>query len=111
MDAESCTLAWKPPADDGGNEIINYIVEKKEVGTDKYKRKKPQKLLNLLIIIFRWVKVAPHCLENSCPVRGLEEGKEYEFRVIAENLHGLSEPLTLTEGPVTAKWPFSKRKL
>lgn len=36
LDAESCTLAWKPPADDGGNDIINYIVEKKELGTDKY---------------------------------------------------------------------------
>ncbi len=35
LDAESCTLAWKPPADDGGNDIVNYIVEKKEVGTNK----------------------------------------------------------------------------
>lgn len=35
LDAESCTLVWKPPNDDGGNEILNYIVEKKEVGTNK----------------------------------------------------------------------------
>jgi len=35
LDAESCTLVWKPPADDGGNEIINYIVEKREVGSNK----------------------------------------------------------------------------
>jgi hypothetical protein len=50
--------------------------------------------------------VVPHCLENSCQVKGLEEGKEYEFRVAAENLHGQSDPL-LTAEPVTAKWPFN----
>ncbi|CAF0846330.1 unnamed protein product [Brachionus calyciflorus] len=88
LDAESCVLAWKAPEDDGGNEITNYIVEKKEVGTDK------------------WVKVSPNCLDNSCAVKGLEEGKEYEFRVTAENLHGLSDALTTPE-PVTAKWPYN----
>ena len=91
LDAESCTLSWKPPADDGGNEIINYIVEKKEVGTNK------------------WIKVTPHCLDNSCPVKGLEEGKEYEFRVAAENLHGTSEPLCAE--PVVTKWPFNPPSL
>ncbi len=35
LDAESCTLIWKPPADDGGSDIINYIVEKKEAGSNK----------------------------------------------------------------------------
>jgi titin len=35
LDAESCTLVWKPPIDDGGNDITNYIVEKKEVGSDR----------------------------------------------------------------------------
>lgn len=35
LDAESCTLSWKIPKDDGGNEIVNYIVEKKEVGSNK----------------------------------------------------------------------------
>ena len=61
-----------------------------------------------MLVSFRWTKVTPHCLDNSCPVKGLEEGKEYEFRVAAENLHGTSEPLT-TE-PVVAKWPFSNEK-
>ena len=88
LDAESCILSWKPPADNGGNDITNYIVEKKDVGTNK------------------WIKVSPHCLENSCAVKGLEEGKEYEFRVTAENMHGESEPL-LTTNPIVAKWPFN----
>ena len=35
LDAESCTLSWIPPADDGGNDITNYIVEKREVGSNK----------------------------------------------------------------------------
>ena len=35
LDAESCTLKWKPPKDDGGNEVFNYVVEKRAVGTEK----------------------------------------------------------------------------
>jgi titin len=35
LDAESCTLSWKPPVDNGGNEISNYVVEKKEAGSNK----------------------------------------------------------------------------
>ena len=60
-----------------------------------------------LNLLKRWTKVSPRCLENSCPVKGLEEGKQYEFRVVAENLFGLSEPL-LTNQSILAKWPFSK---
>ena len=63
--------------------------------------------IHLIHFLHRWVKCSPHCLENSCPVKGLEEGKGYEFRVVAENLHGQSEPLTVTE-TVIAKWPFSE---
>ncbi len=35
LDAEQCTLSWKPPADNGGNEITNYVVEKREAGSNK----------------------------------------------------------------------------
>lgn len=57
------------------------------------------------LIILRWTKVAPNCQGTSCPVRGLEEGKDYEFRVVAENKEGPSEPL-VTSDSVRAKWPF-----
>jgi len=87
LDAEGCTLSWKPPTDNGGNEVTNYVVEKREAGSGK------------------WHKVSPNCLGTSCPVRGLEEGKDYEFRVMAENKEGVSEPLVV-EDSVRAKWPF-----
>jgi hypothetical protein len=37
----------------------------------------------------------------------LKEGHEYEFRVMAENINGLSEPL-VTEKSTLVKNPFSK---
>jgi titin len=54
----------------------------------------------------RWIKVSSKSLETSCPVKGLENGKRYEFRVMAENIYGVSEPLVCEEA-VKAKWPFS----
>lgn len=36
LDAEQCTLKWKEPKDNGGNEVTNYVVEKREAGTEKY---------------------------------------------------------------------------
>jgi hypothetical protein len=88
MDAESCTLQWKPPKDNGGNEVANYIVEKREVGSEK------------------WTKVSNTCVAERCPVKGLDEGKRYEFRIMAENIYGCSDPL-VTQEPVKAKWPFN----
>lgn len=51
--------------------------------------------------------MTPSYIGTTCQVRGLDEGTQYEFRVMAENPLGISEPLTTTE-PITAKWPFSK---
>ncbi|GIY50159.1 twitchin [Caerostris extrusa] len=82
----SVTLKWKKPDDDGGSDITGYQVEKCEVGVE------------------RWTPVSSFCPTTSCVARNLDEGKQYRFRVRAENMHGVSEPL---EGkPVYAKNPF-----
>ena len=33
MFADNCKLSWTPPADDGGGEITEYIVEKQQEGS------------------------------------------------------------------------------
>lgn len=83
---DSVSLSWNPPDDDGGGELSGYIIEVSEFGTDS------------------WRPVPGFCPKPSFTVRGLTEGKKYVFRVRAENIYGVSEPL---EGkPVVAKSPF-----
>ncbi|VDK78974.1 unnamed protein product [Dibothriocephalus latus] len=85
--ADEITLEWKPPADDGGEPVTNYILEKRLKGSDS------------------WQKVSAFLKTPTATVRGLEVGKDYEFRVMAENVMGVSEPLT-TEKAIKAKHPF-----
>jgi len=77
---EGCTLAWKQPKHDGGSRITNYIVERRD---------------NRRV---RWMRVNDETLTQSvCNVTGLVEGFVYEFRVIAENSAGQSEPSEISE--------------
>ncbi|XP_067934437.1 twitchin-like [Watersipora subatra] len=87
MMGDSMTLTWNAPKDNGGSDITNYVVEKKPVGANK------------------WSKVNSFVPGTHCPVKNLEVGKQYEFRVVAENQFGQSAPLITTE-PITAKHPF-----
>ncbi|KHJ84916.1 fibronectin type III domain protein, partial [Oesophagostomum dentatum] len=84
---DSCVLSWNPPADDGGSEITNYVVEKRDTKTNT------------------WVPVSAFVTGTKVTVPKLVEGHEYEFRVMAENAFGRSDPLNTTE-PVLAKDPF-----
>lgn len=58
--------------------------------------------------IHRWQKVSGFLRTPEATVRNLEPGKGYEFRVMAENSYGVSEPL-MTSETIRPKHPFSKR--
>lgn len=65
---------------------IGYQIEKCEVGVE------------------RWIPVTSFCPTTTYMVKNLDEGKQYRFRIRAENMYGVSDPL---EGkPVFAKNPF-----
>ena len=88
----SCELAWDVPETDGGSPITGYIVEKREIGGN------------------RWTKVNRQAVKQlKMTINDLFEGDTYEFRVFAENQAGLSRPSLSSnqikiESKPTAKW-------
>uniref|UniRef100_T1JH06 Titin n=1 Tax=Strigamia maritima TaxID=126957 RepID=T1JH06_STRMM len=87
---DSVTLEWAPPLDDGGMDITSYHIEKRDSTREI------------------WMRVADTDLDiNSYCIQQLIEGCDYFFRVLAENVCGVSEPLETPEA-VTIKSPFEK---
>ncbi|KAL1383363.1 hypothetical protein pipiens_013162 [Culex pipiens pipiens] len=84
--AEGCKLAWLPPEDDGGEPIQAYVVERMDVDSG------------------RWIQVCESRFPEA-DVSGLQEGKDYMFRVKAVNSEGESEPLE-TDTSIRAKNPY-----
>lgn len=74
--------------DDGGEPIDHYLVERMDTSTG------------------RWVPVGTTKSPNM-DVTGLNEGKDYMFRVKAVNSEGESEPLE-TDTATTAKNPYQE---
>lgn len=68
-------MSWRPPSDDGGSDILGYIVERREV---------PKAA---------WCTVDARVTETSLMVKGLKENVEYHFKVSAENQFGISRSL------------------
>ena len=85
---EGCKLNWKPPADDGGEPIEGYVIEKfdPDVGI--------------------WLPAGTSA-KPEFEVKDLNPGHEYQFRVKAVNKEGESEPL-VTLAPIVAKDPFGE---
>lgn len=69
---DCCRLQWQPSPDDGGAVITSYIVEKREVPDG------------------RWRRVGTSSVTHMVVCR-LRENAKYRFRVMAENMYGLSE--------------------
>ena len=69
----SASVSWQPPASDGGSKITGYTLEMKEQFSS------------------RWTTAA-RTQDTEYQITKLTPGKEYEFRVRAENKAGLSEP-------------------
>uniref|UniRef100_A0A803VFH4 Titin n=1 Tax=Ficedula albicollis TaxID=59894 RepID=A0A803VFH4_FICAL len=89
VSAESCVLTWKEPEDDGGSDITNYIVEKRESGTTAWQ------LVNSSVKRTQ-IKVNFTIYDTRLKVTGLMEGCQYQFRVTAVNAAGNSEPIVDT---------------
>lgn len=88
MDSVSLTLSWKPPSYNGGTPITGYYVERR-TGFNP-----------------RWVAVNRSAVHiTRMEVSDLTKGREYSFRVIAENEAGLSQPSELA-GPFKAQEPY-----
>lgn len=88
ISSESCTLSWSEPADDGGTEITNYIVEKRESGHAS------------------WQVVNSSVQRTTIKVTHLTKYMEYTFRVCAENKFGVSK--SIESAAVVIEHPFSK---
>lgn len=86
----SVVVNWEPPEDDGGSEILNYILEKKDNKNDE----------------IGWITVTSTLKGTSFPVTKLIEGKEYIFRATAENKFGCG-PACVSE-PLLAKNQFGE---
>lgn len=69
---DSLSLSWKAPVWDGGSDITNYLVERREHPLSS------------------WIRVG-NTRFTSMAVTGLAPGKEYDFRIFADNVYGRSD--------------------
>lgn len=88
--ATSIKLVWEPPLKDGNGLISNYIVDKRETSRATWAQV--------------CAKFKGDILEFN--VEKLIEGREYQFRIRAENMWGVGE--AFITNPVIAKNPFSE---
>lgn len=89
IQASSVKLSWNVPHDDGGAEILGYIVERREVARNA------------------WYTVDSRVTDTQLVVKGLKEGTEYYFKVTAENSFGIGTSLK-SEQPLVPKTPLCK---
>lgn len=71
-------VTWSSPAFDGGCKITGYVVEMKKCKDGN------------------WETISDSCHSLSHQVKDLEPEEKYVFRVRAENIHGQSEPSSVS---------------
>ena len=87
---DSVMLQWSPPESNGGLDLLGYVVERREVGRQQ------------------WSRVGQTNPDvTTIKARNLLEGRPYTFRVMAENLEGLSEPASMLK-PITPERPIGE---
>jgi titin len=76
MQKGCATLRWTRPQSDGGSQITTFRVERRTVGA------------------YLWEPVNPteRITETTYTVTGLQPDTDYEFRILAENKAGVSQP-------------------
>ena len=90
VSASAISIKWEVPYADGGSQISGYWIEKKERNT---------------ILWVRENKLP--CLDCQYKISSLIEGLDYQFRVYAMNIAGLSKASEASR-PVTALNPVGK---
>ncbi|XP_012993478.3 titin [Esox lucius] len=86
VSADSISLSWEPPLHDGGCQISNYVVEKRDTTSAT------------------WKTVSATVARTSFKVPRLTQGTEYQFRIVAENRYGKSH--AVESDLVVAQYPF-----
>ncbi|GFU14694.1 twitchin, partial [Nephila pilipes] len=72
------TLSWKPPLWDGGSHVSSYLIEKQECPMTS------------------WIRCG-NTRFTYHTINGLNPGKDYVFRIYAENVYGRSDPSEPTQ--------------
>lgn len=85
---DSVSLAWQPPEDDGGSEIQQYVIEKREAGKRAWQETGTTSDLDL-------------------KVTELTDGQTYMFHVAAQNEVGVGDFAELSKA-VIAKSQFGE---
>lgn len=90
MTNTSFTIHWHAPETDGGSQIQNYIIEKREVSKKT------------------WQKLGvTHREVTHIELKDLQVNSSWNFRIVAVNAAGASEPF-LPADPITAGKRISK---
>ena len=84
----SVSIKYEPPEDDGGTEVTGYVIERREAKRTNWNN-------------------AMSSPDLDYTITKLTKGKQYYFRVAAENKMGVG-PFVETQEPVTAKSAFGE---